>query len=336
MKPSTILCCDWGSSSFRLSLVRVQDQAILHSHQQATGIAQTFQEWQQTKDLSRTDHYFLVLRRAVDQLAKDSGHRLDRVPMLISGMASSSIGIRELPYATLPFHLNGERLIVEQFEPTDRLPHPVWLISGVRSEQDVMRGEEIQAIGLTRALGSENGVYIFPGTHSKHILIENDHILEFKTYMTGELFQVASRHTMLRASVSAEPAGDLEKNALYFAKGVEKAQISNYLHALFTLRTNQLLHQFTPSQNFYYHSGLHIGYELKALSVLASDLRIFLCGDRHLTPYYERAFHTLGWAERLTVIPLQTMALAAVYGMLHVFKSRPPGAGKKAKNNTDG
>ena len=329
MNSNTLLCCDWGSSSLRLSLVRLEDQVILHSQNQAAGIAQTFRAWRQAKGRSRPDHYFSVLRQAVDQLSKESGYPLDRAPILISGMASSSIGIKELPYATLPFGLNGGHIVMEQFEPSDGLPHPVWLISGVRSEQDVMRGEEIQAIGLTQLLGSEDGVYIFPGTHSKHILIENNRMLDFKTYMTGELFQVTSRHTMLRASLSGEQDGNLKKNALYFARGVEKAQISNYLQALFTVRTNQLLHHFTPSQNFYYHSGLHIGYELKALSVLGSGLGIFLCGDQQLTPYYERAFHTLGWTDRLTVIPVQTMALAATHGMLHVFRS-------KQKNVTDG
>lgn len=336
MNSNTLLCCDWGSSSLRLSLVRLEDQVILHSHNQAAGIAQTFRDWRQAKGRSRPDHYFSVLRRAVDQLSKESGYPLDRTPILISGMASSSIGIKELPYATLPFDLNGGHIVMEQFEPSDGLPHPVWLISGVRSEQDVMRGEEIQAIGLARLLGSENGVYILPGTHSKHILIENDRILDFKTYMTGELFQATSRHTMLQASVAEAPDGELKKNEHYFAKGVEKAQIYNYLHGLFTVRTNELLHQFTPSQNFYYHSGLHIGYELKALSTLAPNLRIFLCGDRQLTPYYERAFHILGWTERLTIIPVQTMALAATHGMLHVFRSWPLTANKRTKNNTDG
>lgn len=153
MNSNTILCCDWGSSSFRLSLVQVPDQVIVHSQRQAMGIAQTYREWQQTKKNSRLDHYFSVLRQAIDQLAMDSGRQLDHVPILISGMASSSIGIKELPYATLPFGLNGEHVITELFEPTDRFPYRVWLISGVRSEQDVMRGEEIQAIGLTQLTG---------------------------------------------------------------------------------------------------------------------------------------------------------------------------------------
>ena len=108
MNSDTILCCDWGSSSFRLSLVRVQDQAILHSHNEATGIAQTFQNWQQTKDLSRLDHYFSVLRQAVYQLAAKSGRQLDQAPILISGMASSSIGIQELA------HLHGHTVAQHQ------------------------------------------------------------------------------------------------------------------------------------------------------------------------------------------------------------------------------
>src|SRR3546814_14199624 len=84
-------------------------------------------------------------------------------------MASSSLGIEELPYATLPFSLSGNGAVTRKFEASADFPHEILLISGLRSEQDVMRGEETQLLGLAAQgmLPADNAICLFPGTHSK-------------------------------------------------------------------------------------------------------------------------------------------------------------------------
>ena len=79
------------------------------------------------------------------------------------------------------------------------------MISGVRNHHDVMRGEETQIIGLKaiddNAYTTEEHTCIFPGTHSKHIKIANGEVVDFQTYMTGELFHVMTHHSILKDSV---------------------------------------------------------------------------------------------------------------------------------------
>ncbi len=67
-------------------------------------------------------------------------------------MASSSIGMKELPYARLPFALDGGHVQLMYFREERVFPHEIMLISGVKSDHDVMRGEETQLIGLGTAM----------------------------------------------------------------------------------------------------------------------------------------------------------------------------------------
>lgn len=66
-----------------------------------------------------------------------------------------------------------------------------------------MRSEEVQLIGAVEGQkdsAAETG-YIFPGTHFKHIYVQRKQVTDFKTYMTGEYFELLSQKNILRESV---------------------------------------------------------------------------------------------------------------------------------------
>jgi 2-dehydro-3-deoxygalactonokinase len=75
----------------------------------------------------------------------------------------------ELPYAMLPFSMDGSGLVVHTLSAVTDFEHPVFIISGARDENDVMRGEETQLIGASQAVSQQEQLFIFPGTHSKHV-----------------------------------------------------------------------------------------------------------------------------------------------------------------------
>src|SRR5690606_30413274 len=114
--------------------------------------------------------------------------------------------------------------------------------------------------------GSEGAVQlVLPGTHAKHVLIKDQQTKRFKTYMTGEFFDLLASQSVLSASV--QEGGDINDpvNRKNFIEGVEAARLSNPLHAAFMVRTRQVLHQMPAQQNYHYLSGLLIGSELKEL-----------------------------------------------------------------------
>ena len=139
--------CDWGTTAFRLRLVTLGALRILAEFRSTSGVAELAAE---TETGPRAERFQQVLRRGLAELGRTAELELNGVPVVISGMASSSLGWRELPYATLPCRLDGQGLGSAELDPllAPTGTHRVRLISGLRSETDVLRGEETEILGL--------------------------------------------------------------------------------------------------------------------------------------------------------------------------------------------
>src|SRR5690606_34731858 len=125
------------------------------------------------------------LLRHIDLLSQQAKGSLAHTPVVISGMASSSMGWRELPYAPLPFSLCGRDLPLLRLDGEVGTPtRTIVLCSGVRSSNDVMRGEEVELMGLAALFPqlihqTEDVWVVLPGTHSKHLRVRDRSVVEF-------------------------------------------------------------------------------------------------------------------------------------------------------------
>ncbi|MEP6614322.1 MAG: 2-dehydro-3-deoxygalactonokinase [Mucilaginibacter sp.] len=299
------LSCDWGTSTFRLKLVDTANGEIIAAEYSDQGIADTFARWKTTES-AREAFYLDVPNQHILSLEKKINLKLDTVPVIISGMASSSIGMMELPYSELPFDLSGSNLTVRHLPETANFNHKTTLISGVRSANDVMRGEETQLIGcvdLTQTVINDE-TFVFPGTHSKHIRINNNQVNGFKTFMTGDFFELLSNKSILSNSV--EQTSDMEspEQLASFKAGVDDGAANNLLSAAFKVRTNTLFGKYNKAQNFSYLSGLLIGTELKDLATVTAK-KIHLLGGAKIEQHYQIAFECLGLSQQLKTYPAQ-------------------------------
>ncbi|HEY4154602.1 MAG TPA: 2-dehydro-3-deoxygalactonokinase [Puia sp.] len=290
---SHFLSCDWGTSSFRLKLVDSSSQTALAEVMSHQGIAVTHQDWlnQKLPEDKRFDFYLDFLKRKIHELEEKGKHSLKNIPLLISGMASSSIGMMVLDYLPMPFPCDPENIGTKLIEASASFSHPLILISGVKTEQDVMRGEETLLIGCDTEATEQ--YFIFPGTHSKHILVKNGSAVGLKTYMTGEIFELLARHSILSASLAEHIREDAIRDSLHFAKGVNDGMGSNLLNAVFKVRTNQLFKKSSPEENYLYLSGLLIGYELSDLK--NSTHTVMLVSGPNLKEYYRAALISSGF-----------------------------------------
>ncbi|PIQ21791.1 MAG: 2-keto-3-deoxy-galactonokinase, partial [Cytophagales bacterium CG18_big_fil_WC_8_21_14_2_50_42_9] len=202
------LSCDWGTSSFRLRLIQLSDLKIIAEEKTGRGIAETYQKWKQTggNEADRFKFYQSYITDQIGVLSKKANIPLDKIPVMLSGMASSTIGMLDLAYKELPFSLDGSDLKTEiiQVEGANKFI----IISGARTEHDVMRGEETKVVGCSLATDQSypEKLLILPGTHPKHIIIKDNQVIGFKTYMTGEFFDLLANQSVLSASV--EKGGD--------------------------------------------------------------------------------------------------------------------------------
>ena len=213
--------------------------------------------------------------------------------MIISGMASSSVGFISIPYAEVPLPVDGSGLKTALIRATHQFDHDCLVISGVKTDDDIMRGEETQLIGCINPASApvKNRLFIFPGTHSKHIRVKGNQITGFKTYMTGELFDLLSNKSILKNSIETTMLSEDNKLPA-FIKGVRDAVAGNLLHSAFNTRINHLFDKLSKEENFSYLSGLLIGTELKDL--LTEDAKVTLISGAHLAPWYCRALDELG------------------------------------------
>jgi 2-dehydro-3-deoxygalactonokinase len=306
---------DWGTSSFRLRLVRRKSCAILAEVSAAAGI-RTFADAsdRQAACADFLGEQLLVLEAVANQ-------PLGGTPVCLSGMITSSVGWWELPYAPVPFPLDGSGAVVKQVTVTrpDGACHPTLLCSGVRTADDVMRGEECEVLGLFaqpayQALATQ-ALVVLPGTHSKHVVVRDGALVDFRTYLTGELTELLASQSFLRHSVvlvTEQVYG--EEIAEAFADGVRLAQELPITAALFRVRTRQLLTGAAREQNAAFLRGILIGGEVGGIADAHPETPILLCaGPRH-ADWYAAGFRALGLDDRVTVVPAEVAALTAVWG----------------------
>jgi 2-dehydro-3-deoxygalactonokinase len=293
------ISCDWGTSNFRLRLrgTGAEDEAGVRSDEGVAKLAASSAPGQERAALFQA-----TLKRGLTRLGAASG-----LPVLISGMASASIGWKELPYARLPFPLDGSAAVWEQLQPG------VYLISGLRSDEDVMRGEETQALGVAAGLRENlpaHALFVLPGTHSKHMEIESGCVVAFRTYMVGELFELLTRHSVLRHSTDPSAATD----DAAFVDGVMESQRTPMLAGLFRVRTRQVLEGHGAAANTSFLSGLLIGTELAMLR--HTETPVIVAADAPMQRWYAMAARAMGREDRFMTVdsePLSALGQAVLW-----------------------
>lgn len=210
----------------------------------------------------------------------------EQYAIYMAGMVGSQAGWQNVPYVATP--TDSTQLSQQAFAFDLPWGAKATIIPGVSHQQDdhydVMRGEEVQLVGLATSIGSTHFEAILPGTHSKHATFKAGQLVSFQTYMTGELFSVISNHTILGKGLVEQAA-----NEAAFLSGVSAAKNQPLSHVLFTARTERLFEQLDDAHVFDYLSGLLIGYELQNLT---SDY-VYLIGGESLCLRYQLACKTM-------------------------------------------
>jgi 2-dehydro-3-deoxygalactonokinase len=282
---SALIGIDWGTTRLRAFRIGAVGQ-ILDRRMNERGIAQI-----DDADFDR------VLREIV--AGWPSG-----IPILMSGMIGSRQGWREVPYQPCPACAtdlaNGLCSIETSYGPA-------WIVGGIstmtnpdkkseehaRKSYDVMRGEETQIFGVASATGAT--LVITPGTHSKWAVVQGGAIRRFRTYMTGEIYAVLQKHSILGRLIQHDSSGRFEAASFLdgFHLGLEEPTL---LHSLFSVRTQGLFEQKTPAELAHYLSGILIGSEVSAEADSHDlDSTVIVIGSSDLTHRYQIALAERGF-----------------------------------------
>ena len=219
------------------------------------------------------------------------------VPAIMAGMIGSRQGWHEAAYVPCP--ADAASLAANVLGFTSDTGRRIAIVPGVmlRSaarDGDVIRGEETQIVGLLDRQPGFEGLAILPGTHSKWATVGGGALLDFQTFITGEMFELLSRHSFLRHSV-AKDGGDLAARP-DFALAIRRTAEAElpFLAALFSVRVRSLLDGADPADNLAYLSGLVIGGEIAAARAsgrLTPGVKIRIVGSKSLARAYRTALH---------------------------------------------
>jgi 2-dehydro-3-deoxygalactonokinase len=221
---------------------------------------------------------------------------------LISGMAGSKQGWREAPYCACPAGFGAIAAALEWVEP-GRIAIVPGLSIDKNGVPDVMRGEETQIFGALQLLGLNHARLVLPGTHSKWATVVDRKVTDFSTWMTGELYALLRRHSILaRMLPDDEPALD----TVAFDQGVAHALAgTGLLNTAFSTRTLSLFNRMATEALPSYLSGLVIGEELKSQRLPRGE-PVVVMGAEALTARYELALNQLG-------VPVQRVGAGATW-----------------------
>jgi 2-dehydro-3-deoxygalactonokinase len=210
-------------------------------------------------------------------------------------MAGAKLGWVEAGYIDVPASfssiLTGAVSVPGQSRDIRILPG---LAQRDKAMPDVMRGEETQLLGALGARSEGSQAVCMPGTHSKWVNVSNGKVTGFSTFMTGELFDAISKHTILAHAVAGADQMPVDTAAFEAAVKAAFSRPAMATNLFFTARSGQLLHGLTAADARAKISGTLIGLEIAgALSEADSGVGITLIASGRLQGIYETALKTL-------------------------------------------
>ncbi|QRM54490.1 2-dehydro-3-deoxygalactonokinase [Sinorhizobium sp. BG8] len=278
MTTPAYVAVDWGTSSFRLWLM-ASDGTVIAERRSGEGMT-----------TAATAGFAKVLDAHLDAAGAPSG-----LPVIICGMAGARQGWTEAGYIDTPAALASIPAAAVSVPGTSA---DIRILPGLAqrgASPDVMRGEETQLLGALDGLGGGRHLVCMPGTHSKWVRVEGDSVSGFSTFMTGEIFDALSKHTILSHSVADGGAVDGTGSAFRDAVSAVRADPALFTSRLFAVRAGQLLDKLANADAKARLSGTLIGVELAgALGTMPAGTPIALVASGSLGALYESAFEVFG------------------------------------------
>jgi 2-dehydro-3-deoxygalactonokinase len=269
---------DWGTTSFRLWLIG-DDGAILGESRSREGMT-----------TARDVGFETVLDKHLAAVGAP-----DDTPVIMCGMVGAKQGWVEAGYIDVPAKLAEIPASAVRVAGTSR---DIRILPGLAQRDshaaDVMRGEETQLLGCVDNVGKGDCLVAMPGTHSKWVRVSGKRVTGFSTFMTGELFDIISKQSILQHAVK-DSAGFQGTNPVFLSSlraAYKEPELAT--NRLFSVRARGLLFSLPPSDAEATLSGMMIGLELAgALRNTAKDTPIILVASGKLRGLYEAAFERL-------------------------------------------
>ncbi|MBQ7886379.1 MAG: 2-dehydro-3-deoxygalactonokinase [Clostridia bacterium] len=226
-----------------------------------------------------------MLRESIETVLEKNGYKLEDVEKCVaSGMITSALGLLEIPHVPAPAGAQELRAAMQEKVFEDIAPFPIALIPGVRnfagavdldnfSGMDMMRGEEVEAIGLYKLAAPKGAaMFVLPGTHNKFVSMDADgKILGCMTSISGELLDAVTHHTIIAEAVGHSFVNADEYDAEYAKAGARECAVSGLGRAAFAGRILATLGGKDKAKLQSYLLGATLALDVQAMQSFVGD-----------------------------------------------------------------
>lgn len=275
------IAVDWGASNFRAYAID-SDGNVRQRTKAHQGVARI-------KDGS--------FASALKRLLGKWFNKYPNVPVIMVGVIGGETGWQEVENVEAPVALEDLAVRLEKVV-NHRFDRDIYIVPGVkvlrdnRVSFDHMRGEEVQAFGALKQLDSAEHHYICcPGAHSKWIQVDDNSICNVHSFMTGELFALLSRFSLVGTGME----GTFVDHDV-FQRGLAVSKESDHLLAdLYTVYTEGKAECIRSTSLSCYMSALLVGNEMKSVRKMFPDMKKFvLVGAPWVMELYQMAAQFYG------------------------------------------
>lgn len=263
---------DSGTTNSRIRLVEEATSLIKDSEKVKVGVRNTAIEGNSGSLKLHLKEGLRTLLQRNFILPKDINY------IVASGMITSNLGIYEVPHVIGPAQVNdfveqSKVIIIEDF-----FNIPCIFVPGLSNQSiskdtlvdeinqmDVMRGEEVESIGIMKQLQlSGKGIIVLPGSHTKFVIVDaNQSIVSCLSTLGGEILMALQRETILSNSLSSNLVEEVDKELL--TKGFNAAKEYGLTRSFYHVRLLQLFSNLSENQRANYFVGAVIHDDIRSL-----------------------------------------------------------------------
>lgn len=288
---------DCGSAVMRFYFV--ENDQVVQIHKEERGI----------NSFSSREELKAFLKEAFGRFLERMDRTSEEVAFLMaSGMITSDMGLKNVPHLTAPAGAGelaaGIDVLKGEDSPFDQ---PLLLVRGIKNpgimeefthleNSDLMRGEELQALGVLEQFGMSQAPTAIIELGSTTKLIEVDaqgKITGSYTALSGQTYQAIIDGTFIGGSVKTD--GTEKPKGYYDAQIVREAvaavERDGFLRSVMTVRFAGVLLKKTWYQRQLYYSALFAGDDknwlIRRMGDFPADARIYLVGNESRCRVYE-------------------------------------------------
>ncbi|WP_108721620.1 2-dehydro-3-deoxygalactonokinase [Neptunicoccus sediminis] len=293
------IAVDWGQTNLRIWVMGAGGNLLAErSADQGTGAL-------------ASDGFEPALLAMIEDFLSDG----KTTPVLCTGRAGAAGGWVEAPFQPVPCAPLTHTSFVTAPTRDPRIAVSVVPgLSQISPAPDIMQGEETQIAGFLQANPKFDGVLVLPGIHTKWVHISAEEVVSFQSFLTGELYALLARQSLLRPAIALSGWDDA---AFEDGLGESISRPESVAAKLFGLHAAAQLSTLSPQAARARLSGLLIGLELAATRPYWLGQNLAILATPEIGEIYARALSLQGLTAPVSdVTPLIREGLMAAYESL--------------------